>query len=471
LVADPDIITGRAAIPPLCQFPIHFTTIKDLSGRKMVIESIAVWSPCMRTPLLLIVLGIVIILCGLPACGAAAPLLTPGSAAAPTGTLVTIPLSLSAAEEPIGNLDLTLVYDPRILQATEVRAGDLAAGALIDSNLQPGRIRLGVVSRDGFRGDGIVAEISFVVTGSEGSTALQIYDLSANHAATLAPLQLMPGTGQFTILAGIRFDEEGGSQRVTVDLPVGANTTVDGDRIILVRPDLTFTIVTGGLASGASQMTGLVREVIVASPAVTADLSFGQVTSRFEFTLPRYPTESYFSLVLDEGTDPVTLSRIQEAAGKRALEITQTPFSAIITTRGYGKTGPATGYFTIPGSLLASCGGIDGVWFGHVSDYLGPELLKPVLKSGTDRSETVTLRVDSPEGLSVFVMASAKMKAIAHPEETPGATQTGLTLFGNMVFSIVTLSTGNLMVGAVMIGALVLITVVAIFYVHRKRGG
>jgi hypothetical protein len=425
----------------------------------------------MNTRTLLVFLGILIIARGVPSLAAAAPVLAPGSAASFAGTTVTIPLSLTGAEEPIGNMDLTLSYDPLLLQATEVLKGDLTSTALIDSNIEPGTIRLGIVSRDGFRGNGTVALVSFTVKGTRGSSLLRIEGLSANHANTLAPLLITTKEATFTILSGIRFDQEGTDQRVTVDLPPGANITLDGDRIILTRPDLTITLVTDRLTTTGSQRSGLVQEVLLASPPVTANLSFGLVTGRFEFSLPRYPTEGYFSLSITEGIDPGTLSRIQEAAGRRGLEITSTPFSAIITTQGYGKTGPATGYFTVPNSLLVSLGGIDAVWFGHVSDYVSPELLKPVQKGSTDSQGMIILQVDSPDGLSIFVMASAKMKAIAHPDETPGSPQTGLTLFGNMLFSIATLSTGNLVVGAITIGILIAVTVGGIFYVHRRRGG
>jgi hypothetical protein len=425
----------------------------------------------MNTRPFLIFLGILILAYAIPALAIAAPVLAPDSVASMAGTTVTIPLSLMGAEEPIGNMDLTLSYDPLLLQATEVRTGDLTNGALIDSNIEPGSIRIGIVSREGFRGNGTVALVSFMVRGTQGSSSLRIEGLSVNHADTLAPLLITTREGTFTILSGIRFDQEGTDQRVTVDLPPAANITLDGDRIILTRPDLTITLITDGLTTTGSQRSGLVQEVLLASPPVTADLSFGPVTGRFEFSLPRYPLDGYFSLSLAEGVDPGTLSRIQGAAGKRGLEITSTPFSATITTRGYGKTGPATGYFTIPNSLLVSQGGIDAVWFGHVSDYVSPELLKPAQKGSIDSQGRITLRVDSPDGLSIFVMASAKMKAIAHPDETPSSPQSGLILFGNMIVTIATLSTGNLIVGAITIGILIAVTVGGIFYVHRRRGG
>lgn len=417
-------------------------------------------------------LAVLVLAFFVPAIATAVPVLAPGSTTAPAGATVTIPLTLSDASEPLGNIDLTLSYDPRILEATEVLPGDLTSGALIDSNIGQGTVRLGIVSRQGFRGNGTVASVTFRVIGTAGSSSLRITDLSANQADTLAPLTLSVREGTFTILAGIRIDTEGPDQRVTVDLPPGAGTVVEGDSIRITRPDLTLTISTRGLTTRGSQLTGLVSGVSVASPPVSADLSFGRVTGRFEFTLPRYPEDGSFDLAFTEGADAGTQTLLQEAAGRKGLEMLSFPFTATLTTSGYGKTGPATGHFTVPNSLLSSLGGIDSVWFGHLSEYVSPELLKPTLESGPDPAGMVTLRVDSPEGLSLFVMASAKIKEIANPDATPTEPgQTGLTIFGNMIITVTTLATGNLVVGAVVIGLLVALVVGGILYVHRRRGG
>lgn len=51
--------------------------------------------------------------------------LTFESRSKPSGSSVQIPLTLSGIDDKIGNMDITLSYDPSVLEATEVIKGDL----------------------------------------------------------------------------------------------------------------------------------------------------------------------------------------------------------------------------------------------------------------------------------------------------------------------------------------------------------
>lgn len=136
----------------------------------------------------------------------------------PPGGTVQIPLTLQGVTERIGNLDLELHYDPSILRATGLNYGGLTGDALMDSNLENGRIRIGIASKEGFEGEGSVAEISFEVIGSESTASpLTIANLLANQATDLFPLPIPIHNGVFTVIS-----EEEGRADASGDLIISA---------------------------------------------------------------------------------------------------------------------------------------------------------------------------------------------------------------------------------------------------------
>lgn len=425
--------------------------------------------------ILICLLVIVSIASVIISCSAAGEgVLQAGNGCGPAGTRISIPVTLSSVKVPTGNMDLVISYDPDLLSAVQVNRGELSSGAIFDSNIRDGEIRIGIASAEGIEGTGAIAYIIFEITGSRGTSRIHFRDISANHAVTMAALQLEGRDGSVEILPGIRFVNEGGIQQIIVDRDeIDERTRIEGDRIRCDQCGLNIDIALRDIREEAGRLQGVVNEVRIISTPVAAELSFGRVEAWFEFSMPRYPAEGYYALSFSEEIDPALRQSLEEMAGSRGLEILATPFLARIE-HGYGKTGPATGHFTIPDTLVNSLGGIQNLWFGHESEFVTPELLKAELESGPDSRGQITLKVHSPEGLSIFTLASARVKSMANPEggggTSSGSPQTGLTVFFNMIVSAATLSTGNLVVGAIVIFLLIGITVAGIFIMQRRRG-
>jgi len=140
-----------------------------------------------------------------PTAGAAR--LTFASGSGLKGSTAKLALNLSGAGDKVGNMDISLSYDPSILQAVKVNKGILTAQASFDSNLQNGIIRIAFFDSQGFSGDGSVAEIDFTVIGVEGtSSSLRITALAANRAADSTAMSIGIQNGTFTVLAGIKGD-------------------------------------------------------------------------------------------------------------------------------------------------------------------------------------------------------------------------------------------------------------------------
>ena len=69
------------------------------------------------------------------------------------GASIQVPVEISGASN-LGSLHLEVTYDPLILQAMSVTAASLARDALLDFNVQPGRVVIGLASADGISGTG-----------------------------------------------------------------------------------------------------------------------------------------------------------------------------------------------------------------------------------------------------------------------------------------------------------------------------
>jgi hypothetical protein len=120
----------------------------------------------------------------------------------PMGSTVQIPITLKGVPANIGNMDLTLQYDPAVLAAKEVMNGPLTQNAIFDSNIIAGDIKVSLASNKGFGGDGVIAYVKFNVVGASGSSSpLQISRVSANNADDLKSVTISAKDGLFKVIS------------------------------------------------------------------------------------------------------------------------------------------------------------------------------------------------------------------------------------------------------------------------------
>lgn len=155
------------------------------------------------TPVRLIALIILLIV--LPAvtlvAQAATMTVSAGSAEAPVGGTVQVPIQATGAPG-VGALHLELTYDAKVLQPQTVDKGTLSSSnALLDSNTtQPGRIVIGLISLDAIKGDGAIANVTFKVIGDAGtSSALNVENAQAWESRTHAEILVKTESGKVTI--------------------------------------------------------------------------------------------------------------------------------------------------------------------------------------------------------------------------------------------------------------------------------
>jgi hypothetical protein len=115
------------------------------------------------------------------------------------GSTVQIPINLVNARN-ISNMDITLTYDPEVLQATEVLQGSLTATTLFDSNIMAGKVLTAFVSETGMSGTGSVALLRFNVVGNKGDSSILEFTLAkGNDFTTRAEIDLTTQNGLFTV--------------------------------------------------------------------------------------------------------------------------------------------------------------------------------------------------------------------------------------------------------------------------------
>ena len=120
-------------------------------------------------------------------------------------------------------MDITLRYDPLVLEATEVIKGGLTTNSVFAYNvLDKGTIKisLSMKGNEGFSGDGSIAYIIFNVIGSERSNSqLEIVSLSANRAEDMSLMNIPTQDGNF-LVSGVdecRGDSDGDGELTPVD--------------------------------------------------------------------------------------------------------------------------------------------------------------------------------------------------------------------------------------------------------------
>ncbi len=98
------------------------------------------------------------------------------------GDIVEVPINLEGAVD-VGSMDISLMYDPAVLQAVGVEAGDLGGNAYIESNTaNEGEVIIALADSSGINGDGAVAVVSFEVVGDVGSSStLILSDVSVHN--------------------------------------------------------------------------------------------------------------------------------------------------------------------------------------------------------------------------------------------------------------------------------------------------
>jgi hypothetical protein len=149
---------------------------------------------------------------------------------------VQVPVTLKGSET-IGNMDLTLSYNPSIIHATAVNKGTLTGASLFESNVLDGKIKISFTDNTGFRGDGSVAIITFSVVGADGATSSLNIDEVLTNRVDGTILTIGRENGIFTVSQAKKGDCDGDGKITIADASLILQMAV-GKRPVDMKMDI-----------------------------------------------------------------------------------------------------------------------------------------------------------------------------------------------------------------------------------------
>ncbi len=145
---------------------------------------------------LLILIGL---LCLLSPAQAASCTISMSDETGAKGSTVDVPIYLNDASD-IGNLNIILKYDPEIIQAVDVKIGNLSNNGIIEANTaNSGEIEMTMVDSSGINGDVQVAFVSFNVVGEVDSTSDLALEMVSVNNLGLIDVVTHTEDGSFTV--------------------------------------------------------------------------------------------------------------------------------------------------------------------------------------------------------------------------------------------------------------------------------
>lgn len=141
----------------------------------------------------------------------------------------------------IGNLDISVNYDPQVLRPTEVTKGDLSKDSLLEFNVTGDQVNVAVIDTEGISGTGPVAFVDFEVVGDTGDSSVVDINVTGNEIQTLkeVDLGLRNGLVSVTEEVGIKGDCNGDEEIGSVDALMALKMSV-GQLGIKLNADMNY---------------------------------------------------------------------------------------------------------------------------------------------------------------------------------------------------------------------------------------
>jgi hypothetical protein len=156
----------------------------------------------MKPKYLFTLLSLIGILLNATLTSAASLSLTAGSVTASPDSEVAVPIQVKGADN-VGAVQFELTFDNALLTPVNVKAGSLAANALVEFNSEtPGRLAVGLATVKPIKGDGELVTARFKVNGKQGQVIpLTLANAQAWDETTLNDILVKTEPGQITVNA------------------------------------------------------------------------------------------------------------------------------------------------------------------------------------------------------------------------------------------------------------------------------
>lgn len=243
---------------------------------------------------------------------------------------------------------------------------------------------------------------------------------------------LRPATGPaipISLPAGVSITTVGGRSRITVNTTKitennGVQVIVKGDRIIIERPGLLMTVLTGDITETNGVASGFIKSVTAEMEPVTGTIEgVGNVTGKISLSLRGVPADAEVNV-----TYAPSLTQAAQSALALIAADEDEGIDAVACVMYVNKTGIANGEdildatirISVPSAWVTGHGGAGALRIAHIADD-GTVTFLETKQAGTDENGNLIFTAESPDGLSAFALLALGEATVSATETTAPA--------------------------------------------------
>jgi PKD repeat protein len=204
----------------------------------------------------------------------------------------------------------------------------------------------------------------------------------------------------------------------------GAMVTEYSDRITIYQhgsPGVLITFYGEQIRRLNSTITGKVSSAEFVTEPLLVNVPSGIVSGSIHAVLTAITQRVTIDNSISGDFSAETIEQFRDIMAQHNLPYGGTAFTLKVKKADTLKTGAADVTLTVPAYWVTENGGVDAIRIARISDTGATTELISTTYLGLDNQKNMIFRGDSPNGLSIFGMVSAKASAIKQQEE-PGVT-------------------------------------------------
>jgi len=224
---------------------------------------------------------------------------------------------------------------------------------------------------------------------------------------------------------------ENGQMTLHIDLDkaeeVGAVVMVQDTIVTITQPGFTIEVVAKQVNEETRSIVGLEVQSITltTTPQEAFVPGVGPVSVSLEAGLSSLPVGATITTAISEPVNPYVLNAFEVVMANEGKEIQAVAYTLTVVKTNIGTTLPATITMTCPSAWINSNGGKEAVSIVRIGDDGKTQVLE-TRYAGTDLTGNMIFEAESPAGLSLFGLLTAKASAVQQ-EENPNSTPAGVT--------------------------------------------
>jgi PKD repeat protein len=264
-----------------------------------------------------------------------------------------------------------------------------------------------------------------------GAVLLSDLNLAQNMFAPVQETIVVSQSLDLSVEGYSTVNSENGQMTLHIDLDkaeeAGAVVVVQDTIVTITQPGFTIEVVAKHVNEETRSIVGLEVQSITltTTPQEAVVPGVGPVSVSLEAGLSSLPVGATITTVISEPVNPNVLKAFEVALAYEGKEIQAVAFTLTVIKTNIGTTLPATITMTCPPDWINNNGGKEAVSIVRIGDDGTIQVLE-TRYAGTDLTGNMIFEAESPAGLSLFGLLTAKASAVRQAEN-PNSTPAGVT--------------------------------------------